>query len=87
MTTCLIVSDSFKGTLSSLEICRIAEEVVPAVIPDGRAVALPMADGGEGTVQSVLRCTGGEPRSRWMSPAPSPAGRFAPPMAASAAAP
>ena len=58
MTTCLIVSDSFKGTLSSLEICRIAEEVVPAVIPDGRAVALPMADGGEGTVQSVLRCTG-----------------------------
>ena len=59
MTTCLIVSDSFKGTLSSLEICRIAEEVVPAVIPDGRAVALPMADGGEGTVQSVLRCTGG----------------------------
>ena len=61
MTTCLIVSDSFKGTLSSLEICRIAEEVVPAVIPDGRAVALPMADGGEGTVQSVLRCTGGEP--------------------------
>ena len=60
MTTCLIVSDSFKGTLSSLEICRIAEEVVPAVIPDGRAVALPMADGGEGTVQSVLRCTGGE---------------------------
>lgn len=36
MTTCLIVSDSFKGTLSSLEICRIAEEVVPAVIPDGR---------------------------------------------------
>ena len=61
MATCLIVSDSFKGTLSSLEICRIAEEVVPAVIPDGRAVALPMADGGEGTVQSVLRCTGGEP--------------------------
>ena len=68
MTTCLIVSDSFKGTLSSLEICRIAEEVVPAVIPDGRAIALPMADGGEG-------------------PVPSPAGQFAPPMAASAAAP
>lgn len=60
MTTCLIVSDSFKGTLSSLEICRIAEEVIPSVIPDGRAVALPIADGGEGTVQSVLRCTGGE---------------------------
>lgn len=86
MATCLIVSDSFKGTLSSLEICRIAEELVPAVIPDGRAVALPMADGGEGTVQSV-RAAPAASRSRWMSPAPSPAGRFAPPMAASAAAP
>ena len=32
MTTCLIVSDSFKGTLSSLEICRIAEEVGSGVV-------------------------------------------------------
>ena len=34
MKKCVIVSDSFKGTLSSLEICRLARESVLKIFPD-----------------------------------------------------
>lgn len=49
MKKCVILSDSFKGTLSSLEICRIARTVVPRIFPACHVTALPVADGGEGT--------------------------------------
>lgn len=50
MKKCIIISDSFKGTLSSGEICAIARECLARVFPKCEAVALPVADGGEGTV-------------------------------------
>ena len=61
MKKCIVISDSFKGTLSSLEICRIAGETVPGIFPDCRVVALPIADGGEGTVACFVEAIGAKP--------------------------
>jgi len=60
MKKCIVISDSFKGTLSSLEICSIARKSVPAFFPDCEVIALPVADGGEGTVDSFRLSVGGE---------------------------
>jgi len=50
----IIASDSFKGTLSSLDICRLFEEELqhyPSII----AHYLPIADGGEGSLQAIAQ--------------------------------
>lgn len=57
---CIVLSDSFKGTLSSREICRIAKGVLAELAPSCRCIALPAADGGEGSVECFLACCGGE---------------------------
>ena len=46
MKKCIVVSDSFKGTLSSLEICSIARRLIPEYFPGCSVVAIPAADGG-----------------------------------------
>ena len=61
MKMCVVVSDSFKGTLSSLEICRIARQSVEAVFPGCRVEAIPVADGGEGTVDCFLQAMDAQP--------------------------
>ncbi len=57
MKRCLVISDSFKGTLSSPEICRIAGEIR---LPGWQVEALPVADGGEGTTDCFLAACGGQ---------------------------
>ena len=47
MKRCLVISVSFKGTLSSPAICCIARSLA---VPGWQVAALPVADGGEGTV-------------------------------------
>lgn len=61
MKKCIVISDSFKGTLSTLDICAIAREVVPAHFPDCELVTLPVADGGEGTVVCFLEALHAQP--------------------------
>lgn len=63
MKKCVVISDSFKGTLSSREICRIAREAIAAVFPDCEAVCIPVADGGEGTVACFEEAIGAVPVS------------------------
>lgn len=63
MKKCIVISDSFKGTLSTLEICAIAREVFPAHFPDCELVTLPVADGGEGTVECFLEALRAQPVS------------------------
>ena len=50
MKKCVMISDSFKGSLSSSDICAIARESVETFFPGCEVVTLPVADGGEGTV-------------------------------------
>lgn len=57
MKKCIVISDSFKGTLSSAAICRIARQTIPQVFPECQVLAFPVADGGEGTVACFLEAT------------------------------
>lgn len=61
MKKVIVISDSFKGTLSSREICEIARQSVPKLFPDCAVVAIPVADGGEGTVSCFIEAIGAEP--------------------------
>lgn len=58
---CLVVSDSFKGTLSSTEICNIAKDVFAQCCPQCELVCIPMADGGEGTVGCFISAMNAHP--------------------------
>jgi len=60
MKKCIVISDSFKGTLSSMEICEIARGSISRVFPDCELVTLPVADGGEGTVECFVEAIGAE---------------------------
>jgi glycerate kinase len=54
MKKCVIMPDSFKGTLSSIEICDIVKDKVLEFFPGCQVKAVPVADGGEGTVDCFL---------------------------------
>lgn len=51
---CIIIPDSFKGTLSSMEVCNTMKACFEALIPDCQVVTIPVADGGEGTADCFL---------------------------------
>lgn len=60
MSKFVLIPDSFKGTLSSMEVCRIVSEEIRAQGGDNEICAIPVADGGEGTVDAFLTAVGGE---------------------------
>ncbi|MEI8243215.1 MAG: glycerate kinase [bacterium] len=57
-----IAPDSFKGTLSAAEAAGAIAAGVRRAIPGARFRLIPMADGGEGTVDAVLAATRGKRR-------------------------
>ncbi|MBE6909952.1 MAG: glycerate kinase [Ruminococcaceae bacterium] len=61
MKKIVVISDSFKGTLSSRDICAITRESVPRIIPGCEVIAIPVADGGEGTVGCFVDAVGAKP--------------------------
>ncbi|WP_101552080.1 glycerate kinase [Anaerotruncus massiliensis (ex Togo et al. 2019)] len=60
MKKVILMPDSFKGTMSSSEICGIMEKAVRAYYPEAEVVPIPVADGGEGSVDAFLAAVGGE---------------------------
>ncbi len=56
----LIACDSFKGCLSAEEVCASIEKGIKSVLSDASAVCFPLADGGEGTVESFYKNCGGK---------------------------
>lgn len=60
MKKCIVISDSFKGTISSLEICRMARESIPKFFPRCQVLTVPVADGGEGTVDCFVEAIGAQ---------------------------
>ena len=56
----LLCPDSFKGALSAPDAARAMAEGWRRVFPDAELVELPVADGGEGTLDVLLAATGGE---------------------------
>lgn len=57
MKRCIIIPDSFKGTMDSLQICDIMGESVKKHYPSCDIIKVPIADGGEGTVDCFLHAT------------------------------
>ncbi len=55
----LIASDSFKNSLSALKVGASLKEGLLRAMPKAKVKIVPMADGGEGTVESVIDATGG----------------------------
>lgn len=55
----VIAPDSFKGSLSAKEVCDSIERGIKKILPDAECIKVPMADGGEGTVQSLVDATNG----------------------------
>jgi|TARA_B100001250_G_scaffold284760_1_gene246849 glycerate kinase len=56
----ILAPDSFKGNLTSLEVAIAFEKGIKRVLPRANCIKIPMADGGEGTVQSLIDGIGGE---------------------------
>ncbi len=53
----IVIPDSYKGTLSSIQICNIMKKSILEQCPDSTVITIPIADGGEGTVDSYLHAT------------------------------
>ncbi len=69
----ILAPDSFKGNLTSLQVAAALEKGVKRVLPKANCIKVPMADGGEGTVQSLVDATGGKfIRKRVTGPAGNP---------------
>lgn len=60
MKKVVLIPDSFKGTLSSTRICEIIESKVNEHFPNCKVVSIPVADGGEGSVDCFITALGGE---------------------------
>ncbi|MER1985376.1 MAG: glycerate kinase [Solibacillus sp.] len=59
----VIAPDSFKGSLSAVEICRVVKAAIGEVAPHAHVTELPLADGGEGTLDCLVKATAGEKRA------------------------
>lgn len=55
----LFASDSFKGTITSEQSIRLLTEAANKVFPGCETAGVPVADGGEGTVEAVVEATKG----------------------------
>lgn len=56
----VIAPDSYKESLTALEVANEIEAGFREIFPDANYVKLPVADGGEGTVQAMVEATGGK---------------------------
>ncbi len=56
----LIACDKYKGSLSALEVCSIIEEALKSIDTGIEVINSPMADGGEGTVKTLVESRNGQ---------------------------
>jgi glycerate 2-kinase len=56
----VVAPDSYKGSLSAVAVAEAMEEGILSVFPDARVSRVPIADGGEGTVEALVAGAGGE---------------------------
>ncbi|MSQ08912.1 MAG: glycerate kinase [Dehalococcoidia bacterium] len=55
----VIAPQGFKGSLTALEIARAIETGIKRAMPDAETVLVPVADGGDGTLQALVDSSGG----------------------------
>jgi len=56
----VVAPDSFKGSLTAIEVSDAIEKGIGEVFPEAEIIKIPMADGGEGTVQCLVSATRGK---------------------------
>ena len=56
----VVAPDSFKGSLSAQEVCKAVKRGIHTVFPDTEVIELPLADGGEGIMESIVCASGGK---------------------------
>jgi len=56
----IVVPDSFKGSISSAKFCEISKAAIGEIFPDAKVITIPIADGGEGTVDAFISAVGGK---------------------------
>jgi len=56
----VIAPDSFKGSLTALEVSDAIEQGIREIFPESEIVKIPMADGGDGTAHCLVNATGGK---------------------------
>ena len=59
----VIAPQSFKGSISALDAAKAMEEGVLRTVSDAETVLVPVADGGDGTLETLVEATGGDIRS------------------------
>lgn len=62
----VIAPDSFKGSATAVEVAEALAVGFQQVFPEARIEIVPMADGGEGTVEALVSATGGKTRSAYV---------------------
>ena len=55
----ILAPDKFKGTLTAAQVTEIEEKAIRRVYPDVEILRVPLADGGDGTVQALTTALGG----------------------------
>lgn len=60
---CIIATDSFKGSNTAERVCEAIREGMEKIYPDEEYIIVPIADGGEGTTEAVLKVAAGEMRT------------------------
>jgi len=55
----IVAPDSYKGSVSALGVAQAMERGIHAVFPEAEVRKVPIADGGEGTVEALVAATGG----------------------------
>ena len=56
----IVAPDSFKGTLSAKHVADVISQQVIASFPDCNIIKMPIADGGEGSVDTIIDAIGGK---------------------------
>lgn len=56
----ILAPDSFKESMTAKEACIAMEKGIKKVLKDAQCIHVPMADGGEGTMESLVDATEGE---------------------------
>ena len=55
----VIAPQAFKGSISALDAATAMGEGIKRVVPDAQVVAVPVADGGDGTLETLVEGSGG----------------------------
>src|SRR5687768_2314338 len=59
----VLAPDSFKGSLSAPQVCAAMQRGAIRVLPNARCIFVPLADGGEGTLEAILSGADGEEKT------------------------